>query len=801
MWRILVCALIAFGLPGVQLAASAATYTVTNTLDSGVNSLRWAINQANLNTGADVVQFNIPATDPGCAAGVCTIHLLTPLIVTADNAGVTIDGYTQPDADYASSTQPAQLKIELDGSSMPNNVASIAIGITSSNNIVRGLVINRFPSYGILIGQATVTDRPYTNTISGNFIGTDISGTLDLGNGSGVGLATGAALNTIGGDIPAERNIISGNTYDGALLYGATVSFNLFSGNYIGLNAAGTGALPNGRNGVWLDGGANNNFIGWLNMPPGWRNVISGNGVDNVHITGTQTVQNAVVGNFIGTNAAGDAALGGTNGVYVGNGAFPTYIGGATSGQGNLISGNSQNGIYMSADVSGVVVRGNWVGLNSSGNAAVPNGVNGIHASGGVMYIGEPGVYSRNIISGNAHNGIYFTGETAAYHRLQNNYIGTNPAGNAAIPNEWSGVLVMGGANHITIGGDNAGEGNLISGNTQDGVRISGAGTDANQVIGNLIGLDVTGSQALGNQGFGVQVNSMAQNNLIGGDDLISDGSPGSFSRNIISGNSDGGVLIYGASHNQVTGNYIGTDISGLVGFLEGGLGVEIQAAATYNMVGSCDEFQGNIISGNPGHGVGIDTAGADYNTLACNRIGLTAVGDGLLGNGGYGVSIGNDASHNRVGQYNQIAGNGFDGLRIYGADSDDNEITQSGIYANGEQGISLTMDANNNIPAPVIVSAVLGGAPGDDDTVSGTACAFCRVEVFASGAPDGEGQEYLGSVSAAAGGAFTLSAISLPEQRPFLTATAYIAGDGTSQFSAVFNAPFDFIYLPLVSR
>jgi hypothetical protein len=203
------------------------TYTVINTADSGVSSLRQAIMDANSNPGADTIAFNIPG------AGVHIIALLSALPAFTET--VTIDGYTQPTA--SANTLPngdnANLLIELNGT----NAGSVVNGLTvSANNCtIRGLVINRFSRDGIQI------DAGFTgNLIEGNFIGTDVNGGAAAANlNSGV-LVLGNS-NTIGGTTPAARNLISGNGDASMGFNGIRLEFannNLAEGNIIAWTAA-----------------------------------------------------------------------------------------------------------------------------------------------------------------------------------------------------------------------------------------------------------------------------------------------------------------------------------------------------------------------------------------------------------------------------------------------------------------------------------------------------------------------------------------------------------------------------------
>src|SRR5262249_31720844 len=155
-----------------------------------------------------------------------------------------------------------------------------------------GLVINRFSGNGILISSAS------NAWIYGNYVGTDLSGTLDFGNaGSGVVIQGGAANNTIGGTAAGAGNVISGNGAVGMVVAGVRIegsgtTGNLLAGNYIGTNAAGTEAIPNGHDGVLIWQGATNNTVGGTTAAAG--NVISGNGWSGVEIASPGTTNNAV---------------------------------------------------------------------------------------------------------------------------------------------------------------------------------------------------------------------------------------------------------------------------------------------------------------------------------------------------------------------------------------------------------------------------------------------------------------------------------------------------------------------------
>jgi hypothetical protein len=232
----------------VALTAPASTFVVTSTVDSGPGSLRQAILDANAHPGADSIVFNIPGS------GLHTITPSTALPTISD--AVTIDGSTQPG--FADSPI-----IELDGSRAGAGVDGLRI--TAGSSVVSGLVINRFSSDGVeLSGNGG-------SIVKGCFIGTDATGTVDLGNAFR-GLNIASSNNTIGGTAAAARNVISGNNNTGIFMTAGTTG-NLVQGNFIGTNAAGTAAVGNGT-GVATQGQSANfssHTIG--GTAPGARNI------------------------------------------------------------------------------------------------------------------------------------------------------------------------------------------------------------------------------------------------------------------------------------------------------------------------------------------------------------------------------------------------------------------------------------------------------------------------------------------------------------------------------------------------
>jgi CSLREA domain-containing protein len=454
---------------GVVMGASpaaAATFTVntTNDVNDGACnaahcSLREAINAANTMGGSDTIAFNIVGAPPFTIAPTSALPTIT--------GPVTIDGTTQPG--YAGTPV-----IELNGAGAGPGVNGLFVqgGATT----VRALVINRFSDYGIFlfIGSG--------NTIQANFIGTDSTGTIARPNADGGMQVNSSTNNVIGGTSAATRNVISGNGGHGVWVRESPTSGTVISGNYIGTDVSGTLDLGNSGSGVQLLG--TGSTVG--GTASGAGNVISGNNAEGVQIFGSG---NLVAGNLLGLNAAGTAAIGnGSDGIEINNGANNT-IGGTTPGARNVISGNLAAGVIITnTSATGNVVRGNYIGTNAAGTAAIPNVNSGVlvlnratnNTIGGVI----PG--ATNVISGNTGDaGVGFLTPTATNNRVQGNLIGLAANGTSPLPNNTDGVLIAIDASNNAVGGTVSGAGNTIAFNSRNGVAVaSGTG---NGILGNSI--------------------------------------------------------------------------------------------------------------------------------------------------------------------------------------------------------------------------------------------------------------------------------------------------------------------------
>jgi trimeric autotransporter adhesin len=449
----------------------------------------------------------------------------------------------------------------------PNNI--IGGNTAAARNIISGA--NASDDNTIGIGITITGSESYGNTIIGNFIGTDITGTQSIPNvRGGIFMLFGANNNLIGTDAVGEGNLISGNGFYGIYLQGGVgidpVTSNSFKGNFIGVDITGNVALSNGRGIMMLTGEINSNIIG--GTTPNSKNVISGNSSAGIAIFSGEN--NQILGNYIGTNASGTIALTNSTGIDLRSGN--NSVGGSANGSRNIISGN-----YIGIEISGITssgcaIKGNYIGLNASGTAALANttGISLI-ASANNTVIGGPNLSDRNIISGNAIRGLSISG---ASHTIQNNYIGINPDGNGIIKNGNEGIRFNG-----TSTGTQVSE-NTISGNgtvSTTALNVNFNAANNLHFFSNKVGVLPDGITGVVNIGNGLFFNS-SSNNIIGGASEIEG--------NIIGNHNLNAIAMAGASsNNTVSYNKIGVGLDGLTEIGNTIIGISISGANTGNTI------------------------------------------------------------------------------------------------------------------------------------------------------------------------------------------------------------------------
>jgi titin len=485
----------------------------------------------------------------------------------------------------------------------------------------------------------------------------------------------------------------------GLLIQGA--GSNLVQGNFIGTDPSGTIAWGNSLQGIWLNG-SSGNLIGGTNAFEG--NLIAGNGDAGLYLlsSGSNTIQ----GNFIGTTATGTAALrNANNGIYLRN-APGNMVGGVAPAARNVISGNGGSGVYLyGLATTGNLVQGNYIGTDTNGSLAMPNAGDGVTVNGaGGNTIGGTDAGAGNLLSGNSLGGVSLYGAGTDSNLVQGNFIGTDASGRAALGNTYSGITILGGNSNL-IGGATTAARNIISANKQAGVYIT-TNSVGNLVQGNFIGVDATGAHALGNATNGILISS-ASLNTVGGTTADA--------RNIISGNTNYGIEVFGAvaSGNLIEGNYIGPSATGQSALGNTLCGVHILSPG--NKIGGSAGGAGNLISGNGQDGIFLDGASAANNVVQGNFIGTAAGGTSGLMNVRAGVGI-FGAPGNTIGGITSGAGNlisanananGNAGLYLIGSGATGNliqgnkigtDVTGTLALGNTHEGIYLDSAPSNTI-------------------------------------------------------------------------------------------------------
>ncbi|HEV8060211.1 MAG TPA: DUF4214 domain-containing protein [Gemmataceae bacterium] len=767
------------------------------------------------------------------------------------------------------------------------------------------------------------------STIEGNMIGTDATGTVALGNVFDGINVTQAAGTTIGGTTAAARNIISGNgglpdSGVGVDLIGASTSGTVIEGNYIGTDSSGSQRLGNNSNGIYLQGAVNNTIGGSVS---GAGNVISSNASIDAGEAGISLINkannNTIEGNLIGTDAMGRANLGnGGAGIILDTGSSNNTIGGTTAAERNIISGNGFGPFGPDAGISiggtagtdvdqysqSNVVEGNFIGVDVTGATALGNCLAGVAILTGSdsNTIGGTAAGAGNVIPGNSGevgSGIFGDGVILTGDNLENqvlgNQIGVDVTGQVAVPNAGAGVYIFQGAFDNQIGA--TGAGNIISGNGLSGILVQDYGSSAN-IVGNTIGLNAAGAAALPNQRYGVEVISGAgayvggntiSGNLLGGVNVnsffpppllgrLTQGFGGtlpagtyyyvvtttttngestpSAERSITLSQPGAVVLNWGAidtilSNSSVTGykiyrgtapgaeNVLVADVQGNASdtYTDAGgattpgsppqtntaLDVDaagatledntigLNAAGTAAIpnpvgvidvqgsldVGSYSAGTGNVISGNQTDGVVVSgskaVARVDY-----NFIGTASDGHTPFPNGDNGVVFESGAGGSSV-STNVIQNEPQDGVLVE-TGSINVSITSNSIFNNGNLGIELQPGANENLPAPVVDGAyVEQGNTIVYGHLTGPASTIVTVQIFASpSAPStgpGQGLTYLQGfnvVTAASGNTiFSVTIANSNLTGQYLTATSTVVPSSimlepsylvpTSEFSA----------------
>ncbi len=434
-----------------------------------------------------------------------------------------------------------------------------------------------------------------------------------------------------------------------------------------------------------------------------------------------------------------------------------------------------------------VQVAGCFIGTGPTGEVAAPN-ARGISINGSSNTIGGTTLGDRNVISGNsgagAGEGIDIEQSLSFPYQantIELNFIGIDAAGTSALGNSGAGVLDDGSG--TTYGDSSSTTGNVIAGNGGGGIKATGSIS----VQGNDIGTNARGTAALGNGPAGAGIDdtafpaTQAINTLIVG--------------NIVSGNKQDGIVIGGGSQTNsvytIKNNQVGTDVTGNVALPNTGVGILLEATVETSV-------EDNQVSANTGAGIELTGFGPTLSAsqISGNKIGTDFAGTGNLGNGGAGVVFTNviagliGRTATSLPSLNIIAFNGGDGVDLIGGN--ENTVGQNSIFSNAGKGISLTNNANNNIPPPTVTFTPTGGGFGTLKATytGGPPNQNITVELFSNPtvpAPGHEqGKTFVDSIVVTTDGSGNGST-SVNEPDFIYTATG-TDSNGTSQFSTPAN-------------
>ncbi len=332
-------------LMGASLASSN-DYLVKTTADSGIGSLRQAITDASLHAGPDRILFD------GSLKG----QVIRP---TAALPQVTGSG-TEINGDIDSDGKP---DVVVDGWLVFGEVYG-GIYVWADDCVVRGLVVRQFPLYQVNLSGGS------GNTLAGCHINTDLPGEKPVVRADSLAVAVVGA-DTVGLPGLGGRNVICPGEHPGVWVFDDRAKVQ---NNWIGVRASGSGTFFAGVKGFGIEIGGHDVVgcqVGGRRVEE--RNVIAGVNV-GIWITGADTCDNHVQGNWIGLNPDGTSTTGCVTGVYF-EGGHNNVIGGRLTGAGNVIAGTLRGVDFGAGAGRANSVEGNLFGMDPAGLTAIPQEV------------------------------------------------------------------------------------------------------------------------------------------------------------------------------------------------------------------------------------------------------------------------------------------------------------------------------------------------------------------------------------------------------------------------------------------
>lgn len=771
-------------------AAEAATYdilvdTVADNLTTGTHcndlvandcSLRQAIDRAQsaAYTDTDVKRISFQLFTNGSLGGSAPFVFLI-------NSGSRLPAITKPNVQIVADVLSQPL-VEIDGFGQ-----DVVFRLQGANGLISGLSIYGATTSGGPNGGSGIYITGSGNTVEKSYIGLRADGSLPGRlNNTGIRIVNGASGNTIGntGGVPVA-NYISGNTENGVVISNA--STNTVQNNFVGLYRVSAspftlGARPNGQYGIQITsdtGTSKDNIIGGASTA--LANIVGGNGLAGVQLSGTGTSGNSILANYIGIDRASDTDFGNSgDGVAIEDGAKTNTLGGSVVAP-LVISGNTGYGVAIrpngdAAPTGNILTNTIYVGLNRAGTGPLPNGLGGVRIEGGASNNSITGSSNNLRIGGNTGPGISITGLNTSGNQVSGTLIGIVPISGTGNPSDDApnvgGVLIDNSARQTTLSG------NTISANTDYGVRITGVQTTT--LSANFIGLDIDRTAAMGNVGPGVDVLGVTSDTVIGGATIDT--------RNYIVGNSGPGVQISGATtvNTTVSNNAFGlvknasADTSYTKAIANPGEGVLVNGGAKTTTISS-NTFAGTAASSTGYAAVHISGTGTTTATVSLNEIGCLNCGIGTSGtplsrpypdgvlvdagarvvdvlsntirfNLGQAVKVdGSDTRRVRI-QYNRMAGNAG-AIQLVGTSRYAGSGADGDSLSKPNRGIDPPVD---NLASPLRIYVAQDGSftgyvytstttvVNESDITPSSACPGCRIQFFkpVTGSSESQGFE-----------------------------------------------------------
>lgn len=679
------------------------------------------------------------------------------------------------------------------------NVDDVQIGGSNHSNHTNGAA-----GYGIRLDGPNVRNIKLTRVHAGEYFASQAPN--DLG---GMLITNGAHDILVTGATNADRNYFGYNGGPGITIdaTGTPPSNIKIDGAFIGALSS-LISVPNVGDGIYIKGdGTSPEPLTGVEIGTGSGNLISGNNGHGIRLDNVAGIK--IIRNRVGVGDEGNYSVSMRNtldGLHIDR-CENLDIGSRTFVEGNTFSSNLGAGVRFKRLVHNVRFHSNRVGTNKAGDASAGNTQGGIviEAPGpGVgnqlliggqnKVLGSTGIdfYEGNLISGNSVAGIRIVAPDSSPDEIRGikilgNYIGTNLQGADPISND-KGIVITGkkvlgveiGQKVVNIATDSE-KGNLISGNSGAGIETSEIDGDGISIRHNFIGVSFTGSNPIPNQD-GILIKSGVGESgnrfVIGGavdhigtataNDNINELGEG----NVISGNTRNGIRVEAASGGgvfglDIFGNLVGTDFRGTGVLANGAAGIHINGSAVEEtIIGSkTDDKLRNIISANLEDGIVIEDSASKVEIYR-NEIGRKITGDqpnSERPNGRHGIWIKGGASQNLI-EEAKIFHNKEHGILVSDAGSDRNKFVNVSIHLNEKEGIKITDGANGGIDDPTLNRLF---KPGRSTTQMFGACGIANadIEVYADPLPSdssypgyfGQGKKRVQTLTADGAGLFTV--------------------------------------------